>query len=204
VRPIRAALAVLSLAPVCAAAQAPTSPPAARAPVIPPAARQVAAAVLPLPEPMRAGAGVMGYDAPGHLVRLRPGTNPMLCLADDPADDRFHVACYHETLEPFMARGRELRAQGLRPEAVDSTRYAEVYAGRIRMPPVASLYSLTGPADSYDATTNQASGARPLFVVYIPFATEASTGLSAVPQEGAPWIMFPGSPRAHIMFVPRM
>jgi hypothetical protein len=128
----------------------------------------------------------------------------MVCLADDPREDRFHVACYHETLEPFMARGRELRAQGLRPEAVDSTRYAEVYAGRIRMPPVASLYSLTGPAGSYDAATNQVRGGRPLFVVYIPFATEASTGLSAVPQEGAPWIMFPGSPRAHIMFVPRM
>lgn len=203
-RPFRRLIAVLPFAVAgTAAAQNPSS--AARtAAVIPPAAQQVAAAVLPLPEAMRAGAGVLGYDASGALVRLRAGSNQMVCLADDPREDRFHVACYHETLEPFMARGRELRAQGLPPEAVDSTRYAEVFAGRIRMPPVASLYSLTGPAGSYDAATNQVRGGRPLFVVYIPFATEASTGLSAVPQEGAPWIMHPGSPRAHIMFIPRM
>jgi len=176
----------------------------AQTPAIPPASEQIAAAVLPLPEAMRAAATVLGYGADGRLVRLRTGTNQMTCLADDPRDDRFHVACYHDTMEPFMARGRELRAQGLRPEAVDSTRYAEALAGVIRMPPVASLYSLTGPAGSYDAATNTVRGGRPLFVVYIPYATEASTGLSAVPREDAPWIMFPGSPRAHIMFVPTM
>jgi len=47
-------------------------------------------------------------------------------------------------------------------------------------------------------------GARPLIVIYIPGATETSTGLSAKPAEGTPWIMFPGTPKAHIMFVPRM
>lgn len=176
----------------------------AQAAAVPPAVQQVASAVLPLPEAMRDGATVLGYGADGRLVRLRAGTNSMTCLADDPREDRFHVACYHDTMEPFMARGRELRAQGLRPEAVDSTRYADVAAGRIRMPSVASLYSLTGPAGSYDAAANTVRGGRSLFVVYIPFATEASTGLSAVPRENAPWIMFPGTARAHIMFVPTM
>lgn len=195
-RPIRSLIAVVPLALATAAT--------AQNVTVPPAAQQIAAAVLPLPEAMRASAAVMGYDAPGRLVRLRAGTNQMLCLADDPRDDQFHVACYHETMDPFMARGRELRAQGLRPEAVDSTRYADVMAGRVRVPPVASLYSLTGPAGSYDAATGTVRGARPLFVVYIPFATAESTGLSPVPQEGAPWIMHPGTARAHIMFVPRM
>ena len=55
-----------------------------------------------------------------------------------------------------------------------------------------------------DAGTGSAPKARPLFVVYIPYATAASTGLSAVPTEGTPWIMFAGTPKAHIMFVPRM
>ena len=188
-----------------ARAQAPTTPSArAQTPTIPPAAQQIAAAVLPLPEAMRAGAAVLGYDAAVRLVQLRAGTNQMTCLADDPRDDRFHVACYHDSLDPFMARGRELRAQGVQGEAVDSTRYADVAAGRIRVPPVASLYSLTGPAGSFDAATGTVRGARALFVVYIPFATSESTGLSAVPQEGAPWIMHPGTARAHIMFIPRM
>jgi len=207
----RLTLVLLAAAPVAAGAQNPAPASArtpaaaqAQAPAIPPAAQQVAAAVLPLPDSMRAGAGVLGYDLGGRLVRLREGTNHMLCLADDPRDDRFHVACYHDSMDPFMARGRELRAQGLRPEAVDSMRNADVYAGRVRMPPVAALYSLTGPAGSFDPATNTAHGVRPLYVVYIPFATEASTGLSAQPQEGAPWIMSPGTPHAHIMLIPRM
>jgi hypothetical protein len=198
----RLAIVFLAATPVVAVAQTPA--PAAQAPRILPAAQQIASAVLPLPDSMRAGAGVLGYDASGRLVRLREPSNHMLCLADDPRDDRFHVACYHETMDPFMARGRELRAQGLGPEVVDSTRNADVYAGRVRVPPVAALYSLTGPAGSYDPATNTIRGARALFVVYIPFATEASTGLSAQPQEGAPWIMAPGTPHAHIMLIPRM
>jgi len=203
VRPIRSVIAVLSLA-VSGTAAAQMPAPAARTPTIPPAAQQIAAAVLPLPEGMRAAAGVLGYDPAMRLVRLREGTNHMLCLADDPRDDRFHVACYHDSMEPFMARGRELRAQGMGPEAVDSARNADVLSGRVRVPSVASLYSLTGPAGSFDPATGTVHGVHPLFVVYVPFATEASTGLSAQPQEGAPWIMAPGTPHAHIMLIPRM
>jgi hypothetical protein len=171
---------------------------------VPSAERQIAAAVLPLPEGHRAGATVLGYDPQGRLVRLRAGSGIFTCLADDPRDDRFHVACYHNSLEPFMARGRELRAQGVQGDAVDSTRNADIAAGRIRMPAVASLYSLTGPATSYDAATGAVAGVRPLFVVYLPGATEASTGLSTTPRPGAPWLMEPGTPKAHIMFQPGM
>ena len=166
--------------------------------------RQIAAAVLPLPDAQRAGATVLGYDAQGVLVRLRAGSGIFTCLADDPRDDRFHVACYHNSLEPFMARGRQLRAQGVQGDAVDSTRNADVAAGRIRMPAMASLYSLTGPGTSYDPATGAVTGARPLFVVYVPGATEASTGLSTTPRPGAPWLMDPGTPKAHIMFQPGM
>src|SRR4029453_1952041 len=112
--------------------------------------------------------------------------------------------CYHGSLEAFMARGRALRAAGTTGAKVDSVRFAEVKRGWIATPRQATLSSLTGPAGSYDAATNSVKGGRPLVVVYIPGATEASTGLSAKPAEGTPWIMFPGTPKAHIMFVPRM
>jgi hypothetical protein len=69
----------------------------------------------------------------------------------------------------------------------------------------AALYSLTGAANSaYDTTTKTVPGARALAVIYISGATTASTGLSSRPIEGAPWIMFPGTPKAHIMLVPKM
>jgi hypothetical protein len=171
---------------------------------IAPAARQVAAAVLALPEAMRAGATVLGYDPRGRLARLRAGTNHMTCLADDPRDDRFHVACYHDSLEPFMARGRELRALGADANAVERTRNADVTAGRLRMPAAAALYSLTASAGSYDAATNTVRGGRPLFVVYVPMATEASTGISATPRAGGPWLMDPGTPKAHVMYAGAM
>ena len=170
-----------------------------------PAEQQIAAAVTAAPEEMRQGATVLGYTADARLVVLRKGTNDLVCLASDPVAERFHVACYHRSLEPFMARGRALRARGLKDEAVDSARYAEIRAGTLKMPSQpAALYSLTGPVESFDASTGTVAGARPLYVVYIPFATEATTGLSARPVQGAPWIMFPGTPKAHIMFAPDM
>jgi hypothetical protein len=194
---------VLSVAAaLTAGAQAPTgasSPTGA----VPSAEHQIAAAVLPLPADLRAGATVMGYAPDGRFVTLRNGAGAMTCLASNPRMDRFHVACYHRSLEPFMARGRELRAQGVAGDQVDTVRFREARAGTLKLPKEpAMLYSLTG--GSFDTATGAAPGARPLFVVYIPFATAESTGLSAAPARGTPWIMFPGTPKAHIMFTPSM
>lgn len=170
---------------------------------IPPKDEQIAAAVLPLPPDYRAGARVLGYGSDGKLTTLRDG-KVMTCLARDPKAPRFHVACYHESMEPFMARGRELRAQGVTNAAeIDSTRFREVKSGKIAMPKYpAALYSLTDGA--FDAKSGTAPGAKHLYVVYVPYATSESTGLSAKPNGNQPWIMFPGTPKAHIMFTPSM
>lgn len=191
------------LAPSVAIAQ---GQPAAAAPSGPPSAdQQIAAAVLPAPKDMRDDATVLGYAPDGRLTTLRRGKGALICLASDPKSDRFHVACYHRSLEPFMARGRALRAGGVKGDKVDSLRFAEVRLGRLPMPHhPAVLYSLTGPADSFDSATGTAPKAQPLFVVYVPFATEKSMGLSTTPVEGAPWIMDPGTPKAHVMFEPKM
>lgn len=177
----------------------------ATAPTVPPPAEQIAAAVLPAPADLRATARVLGYSPEGKLVVLREGTGALICLASDPSAARFHVACYHKSMEPFMARGRALRAEGVKPELVDSVRFHEVRRGKIRMPrEPAILYSLTGKAGSFDPATGNATEARPLFVIYVPGATAQSLGISAVPAQGIPWVMNPGTPKAHIMFVPRM
>lgn len=165
------------------------------------AADQIASSVLALPKEMRDGAGVLGYRSSARLESLRPAKNGMLCLADDPADDQFHVSCYHMSMEPFMARGRSLREGGTKGAQVDSVRFAEVRSGKIRMPATAaSLYQLFGPKGDFDPATGTASKSRALIVVYMPGATEASTGLSTTPSETKPWLMFAGTPKAHIMF----
>jgi hypothetical protein len=167
--------------------------------------QQIAAAVLPAPEAMRANATVLGYGPDGRLKRLRQGSGELICLASDPRAERFHVACYQRSLEPFMARGRALRARGITGDRVDSVRFAEVRARKLRMPHhPAALYSLTGPRDGFDPATGTLKDAKPLYVVYVPFATGKSLGLATTPLEDAPWIMHPGTPKAHIMFQPRM
>lgn len=170
-----------------------------QAQTVPPVAQQLASAVLPLPANMRDGAGVMGYKVAGKLEVLRPSKNGMICLADDPAEEKFHVSCYHEGMEPFMARGRELRASGVKGSQVDTARFAEVKSGKLKMPTApASLYQIF--ADSYNPTTGAVTKGTNLFVVYVPFATEKSTGLSTTPSDTKPWLMLPGTPKAHIMF----
>lgn len=167
---------------------------------------QVATAVAPLPEEFRASAKVLGYAAGAkQLSELRGGNGAFICLADDPSDERFHVACYHNSLEPFMARGRALRAGGVKGTGVDSVRFAEIKSGKLNMPShPAALYSITLKPEQLDASGGVPATAKPLYVVYIPFATSESTGLPKTPSAGTPWLMFPGTPKAHIMFVPTM
>lgn len=165
------------------------------------AEKQIEAAVSPAPEGKQEEATVKGYNKDGELITLREGSNKLICIADDPEQTNFHVACYHEDLEPFMERGRELKAEGLSSEKVDSIRREEIKSGTLELPrkPMA-LYSLTGPEDGYDYSTGVIKSGSPLYVVYIPFATEESTGLATKPaSKGAPWIMEPGTPWAHIM-----
>lgn len=189
---------------LCFALLALTSTAAAQS-ALPPVEEQLAAAVLPLPEELRAGASIMGYRTPGKLEELRAGTNGMTCLALYVTRPDFHVACYHKGLEPFMARGRELRAQGIRGSGVDSVRYKEIAEGKLKMPKHGALYSLTGKKEGWDAAKRMVSGATPLAVVYIPFATAEETGISAQPKKaGEPWLMFPGTPKAHIMLMGTM
>lgn len=192
-RQIFLASSVALLGPSAAAVRA-----QAAAAIAPPK-QQIAAAVTALPEELRSGAEVLGYTGNDQLVQLRAGTNDMICLAPDPAAKAFHSACYHRSMEPFMARGRALRAQGVKGAQVDTVRFAEVKSGKLKMPThPAMLYQIFG--GTFDPETEKVTGGSWLYVTYIPFATPATTGLSAKATDKGPWIMFPGTPKAHIMF----
>lgn len=169
----------------------------------PPPAEQIAAALAPAPPGDRDGAKVYGFAADGSMTTLREGTNELICLADDPNRDGFNVACYHESLEPFMARGRELRAQGVTDSGeLAQRRWAEADAGTLSMPETpAALYVMTG--DGFDAAAGTVTNSFLRWVVYTPWATPESTGLPPQPTgPGAPWLMFPGTAGAHIMITP--
>ncbi|HVZ48406.1 MAG TPA: hypothetical protein VG916_06465 [Gemmatimonadaceae bacterium] len=170
---------------------------------VPPVAEQLAAAVLPLPADLRAGATVMGYKSANKLEVLKQGSGSMICLALYVTRPDFHVACYYKGLEPFMARGRELRDKGV--ANVDSVRFKEIADGRLRMPAQGALYEITvKDKKAWNPKTGKVAGATPLAVIYVPFATAESTGLSPVPNPDGPWLMLPGTAKAHIMLMGKM
>ena len=156
--------------------------------------------MLAAPEHERENATVLDYKSNGELGILRQGSSDLICLADDPGAKGFSVACYHESLEPFMARGRALKKKGKKRKEIFQIREDEVKAGKLEMPDRALLSVTTGQVNE---ATKDIENVFIRWVFYIPFATAETTGLSPAPAgPGAPWIMDAGTHRAHIMITP--
>ncbi|SIT84286.1 hypothetical protein [Pontibacter indicus] len=167
---------------------------------------QLKTAVLAAPADKREGATVLGYNQKGEIVTLRKGTNELICLADDPTQPGFSVSCYHRDLEPFMARGRELRKQGMSANDIFDTREKEAKSGKLTLPKQpTTLFVYSATDEQVNARTGEVVDGYLRYVVYIPWATAESTGLPLKPEQGSvamPWIMHPGTHGAHIMINP--
>lgn len=173
-------------------------------PIIPSVEVQIKTAVMAAPEELRGEATVYGFNKDGNMVLLREGQNDVICLADDPKVKGFNVACYHKDLEPFMKRGRELRAEGKQGKEIEYSRTKEIDEGKLLMPKApTTLYVLTAPHENYNIETGEVTDTYLRYVIYTPYATSESTGLPLKPHTaGMPWIMDPGKPHAHIMISP--
>lgn len=162
----------------------------------------IAGAVLAAPAAARDGAEVRAWTEDGGLRVIREGTGDFICLANRPGGERFQTTCYHRSLEPFLARGRELRAEGLSGMPYQEARWAEADAGTLKMPELAAVlnnFFLDDP--NWDALTgDEADGGR-LNTVYMPNATPEATGIPTRAPQGHPWLMWPGKPSSHIMIV---
>ena len=171
---------------------------------IPSAEIQIKTALLSAPADKRDGALVLGYNEKGELTELRKGTNEMICLADDPKVPGLNVACYHKDLETFMKRGRDLKAGGKTPKEIMEIRDQEAKSGQLMIPKQpASLFVYTAKPENFDPMTGIVKDGYLRYVVYIPYATAESTGLPLKPDvPGMPWLMDPGTHRAHIMISP--
>ena len=161
---------------------------------------QIKTALMAVPEDFRNDTMVYGYDKTGNLITLKEGNSAYIALADNPGNENFSTAAYHRELEPFMARGRELREQGKDSKEIFEIREAEVRSGDLPMPDKATLCVFTG---SVNPQTLEIENPYVRYVFYIPFATGASTGLPTTPTPpGHAWLMDPGTHRAHIMITP--
>jgi hypothetical protein len=162
-----------------------------------PIAEQIAEAVFALPEADRDGAMVWGWHGEAKVMEvIREGTNDFVCLADKPGDQRFSISCYEKRLEPFMARGRELRAEGKGTGEVRRIRRSEIEAGALALPDSSRLTSLRG---QIDPATGRPDSVSVLRVLYLPNATAESAGTPASAPSGEPFLMEAGTYRAHLM-----
>lgn len=171
---------------------------------VPSAEIQIKSALLAAPKEKRDSCTVYGYSNDKQFMLLRKGTNELICVADDPNQPGFSVACYFKELDPFMQRGRELRKQGMNDQQVYDEREKEVKAGALHMPTQpAAMFVYSADDKDFNKTTGEVANAYLRSVIYIAYATVESTGLPDKPSgKGMPWIMNPGTYRAHIMINP--
>ncbi len=151
--------------------------------------QQIKEALMPLPEDLRAGAAVIGYNAESEEVLLRSGSTEFTCTADSPATG-FFVACFPNIIAEYRTRSAELLATGIPEEEYRDIVSAEIEGGTLRVPDRSVIYYLSGP---------NLENALPLLAIYLPGATAESTGLSTSPNPFRPWLMFAGTPAAHVM-----
>lgn len=171
---------------------------------IPNKENQIAMAVLAGPEELRGGATVMGFDTEGNQLIIREGSNDLICRSDDPDKDGFECVCYNQDMEPFMARGRELKKEGKSSGEIFDIREKEARDGTLSMPNRPStLHIMYGKEASFNEEEQIVEKASYRYVIYTPWATQETTGLPLKPNGvGHPWLMNPGTHRAHIMVTP--
>lgn len=163
----------------------------------------IATALMAAPEKSRSECTVIGYNMAGEFVTFREGSNEFIVLVDNPKLGGFNAACYHKDLEPFMARGRALKAEGKSQEEIFAIREAEVKSGKLKMTTGSTLHIYYGPNSVYNPATSEVDGAKLRYVVYMPFATTKTTGLPDSPSApNHPWLMDAGTHKAHIMISP--
>ncbi|WP_339654141.1 hypothetical protein [uncultured Maribacter sp.] len=163
----------------------------------------IATALMAAPEKSRSTSKVIGYNMAGEFVTLREGDNEFIVLTDDPTRDGFNAACYHKDLEPFMARGRALRAEGKSADEIFAIREEEMKSGKLKITPGSTLHIYYGPNTMYDPENGAVDGAQLRYVTYIPWATSETIGLPEAPTaSNHPWLMNAGTHRAHIMISP--
>ena len=156
------------------------------------------------PDELKEGARILAYDDQGMYRLVRDGDNGLTCVADNPGQEGFEAVCYHSELESYMARGRELRAEGMSGMETVSARGEEIEAGTLSFTEgPSSLYIRYGDEAYYDEESGEVMDSRLRYVIYTPFATAATTGLPTQPAgPGAPWLMLPGDWSANIMITP--
>ena len=182
------ASAVAALAtPLVAAVAAAQATPASRARND--AAAKIANALSAGPAEITRGAAVMDWPARegAPLTTLREGTNGWVCLPDDPSSPGNDPQC----VDAVWAQAFEAYFSG-KPVTVSRVGYAYMLTAD-------AMGSNTDPTASKPTADNQWHHQGPHVMVIYPDA-RLLDGLPTTPTAGGPYVMFAGTPIAHVMW----
>jgi hypothetical protein len=158
-------------------------------------ADDIAKAVLPLPEDLRASASIYVYDEKGDRKILRAGSNMVECMPKDP--ETGFTRCYNKITADRRDFEAKLKARKMPEKDIDAAMDKATKEGKIKPAPYGVI--------NYRYTDDD-KRIKLLWIMAVPNATPEMTGVSTVSQQaaalkgkGLPWMMLPGTPGAHIM-----
>jgi hypothetical protein len=153
---------------------------------------RIAEAASPLPASLRGGATVVTYDAKGSPKVLRQGSNGITCSRNLPLPTQpFGVQCYGAALAPQHDMMIRLLASGKSHDEAQAEVTKAIESGKLQLPPAGTI--------SYSRSGKSATDSGVLWIIHLPNAKAESLGLPTEPGQGSPWMMFSGTPRAHVM-----
>lgn len=151
--------------------------------------QKIADAMKAAPASLSAAATVMDWPATegGKMTTLRAGTNGWTCLPDFPGTKGDDPMCVDETWMSFMAAMMNKTAPQIAREGIG-----------YMIAPGGGYGSNTDPYGSKETADNQWGWNPPHIMMLVPDA-RALQGLPTTRQSGGPWVMWTGTPYAHIM-----
>jgi len=155
---------------------------------------KIAQAVTPLPDDLKAGAGVYEYDDNGNRVTLRKASNHVEC---QPRDDNGFTTCWGTASAARRDLSAKLSAEGLSGEELQAALSKAEAEGKIKPFPTGTIL--------YRAYDND-DRIQLLWVVLLPEAASDELAMSTLSQrdnalagQGRPWMMREGTSGAHLM-----
>jgi hypothetical protein len=185
--PCRAALALLLLAAPAAAAQqgGAMSASMAKAKVKKMSNAEIIRSALSAgPRHIAEHAAVIAPDANGKMAEIRAGTNGWTCMADEPNTPGLDPMCLDKA---SMQWAQSWMAKAPKP--------ANTVPGIIYMLQGGSDISATNP---WATATDKFIASPPHYMIMWPYDAK-STGFSTTPKKTGTWIMWAGTPYAHLM-----
>ena len=139
------------------------------------------------PAAIVAGATIMDWPATpgGQMTQLRAGTNGWTCLPDMPSTAMNDPICADQTTMEWFGS-----FMGKKTPAIRQVGFSYMLQG--------GEASNTDPSAEKPDSTNHWVRVGPHAMVVVPSVTTLA-GYSADPGSGGPWVMWKGTPYAHVM-----